>query len=370
MKISVAMLARKTSSWDMDIKQSLVLASLPYAFCAVLFCGAASRVLAANEPLQSSPKDANGVAKASIDAVTSGNPIFPGWYADPEVAVFEKRYWVYPTYSAPYDQQTFMDAFSSADLVTWTKHPRIVDNVAIKWARRAMWAPSVIAKNGKYYLFFSANDIQNDNELGGIGVAVADAPSGPFKDYLGKPLLGQIHNRAQPIDQFVFQDKDGQYYMIYGGWGRCNITKLKDDFTGFVPFADGVVFKEITPKGYVEGPILFMRGGKYYFMWSEGGWGGPHYRVAYAIADSPFGPFERIGTVLQQDPTVATGAGHHSVLQIPGTDDWYIIYHRRPLGETDANHRVTCIDRMFFDEKGFIQPVKITNEGVGRKTIK
>jgi beta-xylosidase len=131
-----------------------------------------------------------------------------------------------------------------------------------------------------------------------------------------------------------------------------------------LPFADGQLYKEITPKGYVEGPVLFTRNNKYYFMWSEGGWGGPDYRVAYAMSDSLSGPFERIGTILKQDSTVATGAGHHSVLQLPGRDEWYIIYHRRPLGETDANHRVTCMDRMYFDEKGFIQPVKITNEGV------
>ena len=238
------------------------------------------------------------------------------------------------------------------------------------WARRAMWAPALVAKGGKYFLFFGANDIQNDKEIGGIGVTVADSPAGPFKDYLGKPLLGEIHNRAQPIDQFVFQDKDGQYHMIYGGWGRCNITKLKSDFTGFVPFAYGALFKEITPKGYTEGPFMFVRKNKYYFMWSEGFWGGPDYRVAYAIADSPLGPFERIGTVLQQDAAVATGAGHHSVLQVPGTDDWYIVYHRRPLGETDGNHRVTCIDKMYFDKNGFILPVKITNTGVARQIIK
>jgi beta-xylosidase len=322
-------------------------------------------------PTQSLPENANANASAAgQERVTSGNPVFPGWYADPEVAVFDRHYWIYPTYSAPYDQQVFLDAFSSADLVNWTKHPRIIDTTAITWARRAMWAPSVIAKDGKYFLFFSANDIQDDKtETGGIGVAVADAPSGPFKDLLGKPLLGQIHNRAQPIDQFVFHDKDGQYYMFYGGWGRCNVVRLKDDFTGFLPFADGVTFKEVTPKGYVEGPFMFVRNGKYYFMWSEGGWGGPHYRVAYAIADSPLGPFERIGTVLQQDPTIATGAGHHSVLQVPGTDDWYIVYHRRPLGETNINHRVTCIDKMLFDEKGFIQPVKITNTGVSKQVI-
>ena len=140
--------------------------------------------------------------------------------------------------------------------------------------------------------------------------------------------------------------------------------RLKPDFTGLIPFADGTVFKEITPEGYVEGPYMIYRKGKYYFMWSEGGWGGPDYSVAYAMGDSPMGPFKRIGKILQQDMQVATGAGHHSVLHIPGTDDYYIVYHRRPLGETDANHRVTCIDKMEFGEDGLIKPVKITKEGV------
>ncbi|WP_375445957.1 glycoside hydrolase family 43 protein [uncultured Fibrella sp.] len=305
---------------------------------------------------------------------TSGNPIFPGWYADPEVAVFGKQYWVYPTFSAPYNKQVFMDAFSSPDLVSWTKHPRIIDTTAVKWAKRAMWAPSVIEKGGQYFLFFGANDV-HEGEIGGIGVAVADNPAGPFRDYLGKPLVGQIHNGAQPIDQFVFQDKDGQYYLIYGGWRHCNIAKLTPDFRGFTPFADGTTFREITPKGYVEGPMVFMRGGKYYFMWSEGGWTGPDYSVAYAVADSPFGPFERAGKILQQDPKVATGAGHHSILHVPGKkgapdDAWYIVYHRRPLTETDGNHRETCIDRLEFDASGAIKPVQITVEGVNARPLK
>jgi beta-xylosidase len=300
----------------------------------------------------------------------SGNPIVPGWYADPEAAVFGKTYWIYPTYSDKYNKQVFMDGFSSPDMVHWTKHEHVLDTGNVKWVKRALWAPAITRKGNKYYLFFGANDIQNDNTVGGIGVAVADKPEGPFKDYLGKPLLGKIINGAQPIDQFVFKDTDGQYYMIYGGWGHCNITKLKDDFTGFVPFDDGTTFKEITPEGYVEGSVMFKRKGKYYFMWSEGGWTGPDYRVAYAIGDTPFGPFKRIGTILKQDPAIATGAGHHSVINVPGTDEWYIVYHRRPLGETDGNHRVVCIDKMYFGTDGNIQPVKITNEGVAARLIK
>jgi len=262
-----------------------------------------------------------------------------------------------------------MNAFSSSDLIHWTKHEKIIDTASVKWAKMAMWAPAIVEKEGKYFLFFGANDV-HEGEVGGIGVAVADQPQGPFKDLIGKPLINEIKNGAQPIDQFVFKDKDEQYYMIYGGWSHCNIVKLKNDFTGLIPFEDGTTFKEITPKDYVEGPIMFMRNNKYYFMWSEGGWGGPNYKVAYAISDSMFGPFERIGTVLQQDAAVATGAGHHSVVKHPTKDQWYIVYHRRPLGETDANHRVTCIDEMQFDENGFIKPVKITFEGVKKQTVK
>ncbi len=300
---------------------------------------------------------------------TSGNPIFEGWYADPEAIVYDDQYWVFPTYSDEYDKQLHFDAFSSYDLVTWTKHPYVLQAADIRWARRAMWAPSVIHANGKYYLFFGANDM-HEGEVGGIGVAVSDKPEGPYKDAIGRPLINHVINGAQPIDQYVFRDDDGQYYMYYGGWGHCNVVRLSNDFKRVIPFDDGVSYKEITPENYVEGPFMLKRGGKYYFMWSEGGWGGPNYCVAYAISDSPFGPFKRIGKILQQDPEVATGAGHHSVIKGKGDDEYYIIYHRRPLSETHHNHRVTCIDRLTFDKDGLITPVKITFEGVKASRLK
>lgn len=318
--------------------------------------------------------------------VTSGNPVFPGWYADPEGIVFDDTYWIYPTVSMlhgedtltyrkearrktrainpDYNQQTHLDAFSSKDLVHWTKHPSVLSIENVKWVEYAMWAPSIIRANGKYYLFFGGNDIQSDNEYGGIGVAVADRPEGPFKDALGKPLISKFVNGAQPIDQFVFRDDDGQYYMYYGGWRHCSVVRMKDDLLSLKPFDNGEYYREVTPENYVEGPFMMKRNGKYYFMWSEGGWGGPDYSVAYAIADSPTGPFKRIGKILQQDEQVATGAGHHSVIQIPGKDEYYIVYHRRPLGCTHSGERQVCIDKLEFDEQGYIKPVKITFEGV------
>lgn len=298
-------------------------------------------------------------------SLMSGNPVFEGRYADPEGAVFDGQYWIYPTSSLPFREQLYMDAFSSPDLVHWTRHENVLTNENISWLWQALWAPSVVEKDGKYYFYFGANDV-HEGEIGGIGVAVSDSPAGPFRDVLGKPLIGEIHNGAQPIDQFVFHDDDGKWYMYYGGWRHCNVVRLNDDLISLGTHEDGSTYKEITPEGYVEGPYMLKKDGKYYFMWSEGGWTQDNYCVAYAIADNPFGPFRRIGKILQADPEVGTGAGHHSVLKGRGKDEWYIVYHRHPLGATDGNDRVVCVDRMYFEPDGTIRPVRITFEGVAK----
>lgn len=112
---------------------------------------------------------------------------------------------------------------------------------------------------------------------------------------------------------------------------------------------------------------MFIKDAKYYFMWSEGGWTGPDYSVAYAIADSPMGPFKRIDKFLQQDLDIAPGAGHHSVIHEPKTNDYHTVYHRRPLDETDDNFRDTCMDRMYFDEDGDLSNrLKLPRKGLKR----
>ncbi|KAK8029546.1 Beta-xylosidase [Apiospora rasikravindrae] len=316
-----------------------------------------------------------GLVVPDYPTAPAGNPFVSGWYADPDNEFYEGQYWVFPTSSYAYAEQTYLDAFSSPDLVNWTKHPNILTTKDVKWATEAVWAPAPIARNGKYYLYFGANDIQENEDaegtkVGGIGVAVADRPEGPYVDAIGAPLIGHYYNGAQPIDQDVFLDDDGQAYIYYGGHSHANVAKLNEDMisigrldggnsSGNGTSASASQYREITPENYTEGSQMIKRNGTYYFMWSEGGWGGPDYSVSYAMADSPLGPFERKAKILQQDDAVATGSGHHGVIHVPGTDIYYIVYHRRPLTETDGNHRVLAYDRMYFNADGTIAPVKM-----------
>lgn len=299
--------------------------------------------------------------------------LFDGWYADPHICRYSDGYWIYPTVS-DFLKETSIDAFHSDDLRSWTKHPKVLSVDSVSWAR-CFWAPHAVEKDGRYYLFFGANDPYPVDRkggdytpvkevglqrYGGIGVAVADRPEGPYSDLIGKPLVDQFWNKAQPIDQYVF-DWRGDWYMVYGGWGRCALVRLAPDFKSVIPWPDGFLWRDLTPPGYVEGPVMFERKGIWYFMYSSGSWTTDDYCIRYCTGPSPLGPFQCRGKVLGVQRPIATGAGHHSVLCLPGTDEWYICYHRRPIPNQGQNHRVVCLDRMNFAPDGSILPIVMTD---------
>jgi len=283
---------------------------------------------------------------------TSGNPVFEGWYADPEGIIYDDTYWIYPTWSDKYENQTFFDCFSSKDLINWTKHASILDTAEVKWAKQAMWAPSVIRKDGKYYFFFGANDV-HEGETGGIGLAVSDRPEGPYKDLLGKPLINEIVNGAQPIDQFVFRDEDDTYYLYYGGWGHCNIVRLNDDFTALRPFEDGEIYKEVTPENYVEGPFMFKKDGKYYLMMSGcSGWAPNEARSA--VANSIWGPWEELGNPCVGDDAELTFHSQSTyILPVQGKTNTFIYIGDRWRPSDAIDGRYIWLPIVFRDA-GFI----------------
>ena len=147
----------------------------------------------------------------------------------------------------------------------------------------------------------------------------------------------------------------GQYFE--------EILSLREAGIDHETIEDGETFREITPPDYVEGPCMMKRDGKYYFMWSSGGWGNGTYRVNTAIADTPWGPFDNCHTILSTgDSTIANGPGHNGFLYLPEHDQYLMVYHRHKPDIRDGNARFLCIDRMDLDENGNIIPVVMTEE--------
>lgn len=319
-------------------------------------------------------QEAQGAASASAafaSAVARKNPISDGWYADPDGIKVGSTYWIYATVSVAFPTQGSFDAFSSTDLAqgNWEPHPSVFTSSAgSQWAKHSFWAPCVVERAGKFYLYYTANNpVEAAEAQSGIGVAVADTPGGPFVDLVDGPIVGTRVNGANPMDQMVFRDDDGATYLIWGG-SAANIAPLEDDMVTLGAWKDNdsgekeldTAPRNITPnEGYGEGPYMLKHAGHYYLMWSEGGYGTPDYRVAYAVADAVTGPFVRRDVILQKDGVVADGPGHHSIIRDDAGGYW-IVYHRRIIGDTVADHRVVAVDRFEFADDGSIRPVVMT----------
>jgi beta-xylosidase len=283
-------------------------------------------------------------------------PILDGFTADPAIRVFGDTYYVYPTSDKDQWLTTDFSVWSSKDLVTWKKEGMILDVTKdLAWANIKAWAPDCIERNGTYYFYFCAD--------GKIGVGTAKTPVGPFVDVLGKPLLDRKADKritTNTIDPHVFIDDDGQAY-IYWANGPLNVFKLKDDMITLD--GDPVAFRI---KGHSSGelidireaPIVFKRKGLYYFMWSVDDARSDNYRVAYGTSTSPFGPVNipDHATVLKKNGP-AKGTGHHGVVNVPGTDRWYVAYHRHAIPGGGGYKREVCLARMEFDAEGRILPM-------------
>ncbi|MEU1031475.1 family 43 glycosylhydrolase [Streptomyces mirabilis] len=295
----------------------------------------------------------------TVEAVPARSPVLPGLNADPDVHYLDGQYWIYPTTDgyAGWSGTSFK-AYSSKDLVHWKDHGVILDlGSDVSWADKNAWAPAIAERDGKYYFYFCAEQQ--------IGVAVADSPAGPFKDALGKPLVAKGLLTGQMIDPAVFTDDDGRSYLYWGN-GHGYVVPLNADMVSF----DASQVRDITQPDFREGSFVVKRHGTYYFMWSEDDTRSENYHVAYATGPSPLGPWTKRGTILSKRPEYGIkGTGHHSVVNVPGTDDWYIVYHRFALNGPgkaggDGTHRETTIDRMEFAADGTIEPVVPTLESI------
>lgn len=278
-------------------------------------------------------------------------PALPGLNADPHIACIGGRFYLYPTTDGSEGwMSTSFQAWSSRDLLEWKLEGTILDLPRdLRWADSRAWAPAVATRGSRCWLYFSAAQ--------SIGVAVADRPEGPFKDALGRPLVEKgAWKGCQSIDPMVFVDDDGAAYLFFGQ-GRCMAVKLNDDRVSLDPAA----VRDLTPPGYNEGPFVFKRNGVYHLSRSEFDTRDPRYSVACATADSPLGPYRKapVNPILRQAGEVK-GAGHHSILRLPGRDEWVIAYHRFRIPGGDGYHRETCLSPLRFDARGGILPVDVS----------
>ena len=138
-------------------------------------------------------------------------------FGDPYVLLAsDGRYYMYGTGAGAVDG---FCAYSSDDLIHWKPEGQVYrGNTPDSWAIANFWAPEVYERDGKFYMFFSAdwrNNPTNEEENFRIGVAVSDKPTGPFKELADAPLFDPGY---PVIDGNLIEDEDGRTYLYYS---RC-----------------------------------------------------------------------------------------------------------------------------------------------------
>lgn len=268
------------------------------------------------------------------------------YFADPALAAFGGRFYVYPTTDGSPDwSSTSFRVLSSANLREWVDEGEILrlgEDVA--WASRHAWAPAAAERNGLYYFYFTAED--------NIGVAVATSPTGPFIDS-GRPIVAEGAHSGRAIDPSVFIDDDGASYLVWGNT-VAHTARLSFDMLSI----DEETVTSWTHPTFREAAHIHRRGDVYYLTWSENDTRDPEYRVRWAVGTSPTGPWEDRGVLLEQRPAEGILAtGHHSILRLPGTDDWVIAYHRFAIPGGNGFHREIVIDPLRHLPNGDLEPV-------------
>ncbi|WP_127819290.1 family 43 glycosylhydrolase [Microbacterium sp. CPCC 204701] len=310
----------------------------------------------------------------TMEARVVNSPVLPGLYADPNIAVFGDTYYLYATTDgyAGWGGKDFY-VWSSKNLVDWERstEPFLTldgSNGDVPWATGNAWAPTIIERDGKYYFYFSGHNAALNRKT--IGVAVGETPVGPF---VAQPNAMILNNEeitsGQAIDPAAFHDPvSGKWYL---GWGNGSngavLAELNDDM---ISLKAGTFQRISGLTNFREGVFFNYREGLYHLTYAIDDTGSENYRVGYATATSMNGPWTYRGVILQKDLSLGIkGPGHSSIINVPGTDDWYIAYHRFAIPGGDGTHRETTIDRLEFGPDRLIMPVVPTLESVAAHEI-
>ncbi len=277
----------------------------------------------------------------------NNNPVLPGFYADPSFVEMDGKYFIYATTVSKYMEPV---VWVSDDLNNWE-----VKGLGI-CGEHFFWAPSVIkGKDNKYYLYYSSGfDFK-------CHLYIGESPSGPWEKY------GLVE---QGFDLQIYQDPtDGKIYGTSSNpQSRPRLVEFESD-----PEKEGYMTKVIKEKSiegpffdYTEGSFFVYKSGWYYLMYSGGKCSAETYKINYARSKNIWGPYQDA----PNNPLLSTdddknifGPGHHSVFNLG--DNYFIVYHREDFYHyPTCSERQVCIDKMEFDENGWIKKVIPTNKGI------
>ncbi|WP_433605528.1 family 43 glycosylhydrolase [Dactylosporangium sp. CA-139114] len=294
-------------------------------------------------------------------AARADNPIVQTIYtADPAPLVYNGRVYLYTGHDE--DNSTYFTmrewrVWSSADMVNWTDHGSPMSLSTFSWASSDAWAGQTVYRNGKFYWYVPVRMANGSNA---IGVGVADNPTGPFRDALGRPLI-----QNSEIDPTVFIDDDGQAYLYYGN-PHLWYVKLNADMISTsgspaqIPLTTAGFGTRTgntsRPTLFEEGPWVYKRNGLYYNVFaakccSE--------YIAYSTATSPTGPWTFRGTVM---PTQgASFTNHPGVIDFNGGS--YFFYHNGALPGGGGYTRSVAVEKFSYNADGTIPTMNMTTTG-------
>ena len=270
--------------------------------------------------------------------------------ADPSILMHDDKYYLYCT--SDIDSDAGIRVHQSTDLVNWGRSVGVNHGYALvpddAWGNRCFWAGDVIEKDGKFYMYYTANEH--------LAVAVSDSPLGPFKQEIKQPM----HDSVNEIDGGVFIDDNGKAYIYFVRFDHGNVlyvAELNDDmltmkedtiqecFRAEQPWE----FGKHIPRALVnEGGFMIKHNNLYYLTYTANHFASIDYAVGYAISDSPTGPWEKY----ENNPILCAneqvyGPGNGVFVPSPSSSELFFVYHMH-YNTKSAVPRKLAIDRARF----------------------
>ncbi len=234
-------------------------------------------------------------------------PGTPRDFADPFVLRDGGTYYAFATGAGG----AHLQVARSRDLASWQTLGDALPRVP-SWAAddaAYTWAPSVLPRQGRYVLYYTARDRASGFQC--ISRATASLPAGPYTDDSSAPLVCDLGGSGSAascgsIDPSPFVDGDGQAYLFWKSDENapaCHApprlwsARLSEDGLRTVsPPAKLLAMDQPWEAPIIEGPSMVKKGGGYFLFYSANWYDGADYAIGYAACAGPEGPCKKATT--------------------------------------------------------------------------